>query len=244
MDDVGKFRREAETLSKFDHKNIVRYFNSWVETAQIPISEYEKFKSDSGESLTSEIGRLADQGYIYINEEAIEDDNDFDDAGSFWTDDEEEKDVEAYVENSVPIIFTDVNDEYKEVKYLFIHMELCDKRNLRNAIDEHLCLEEDKLTKYFKEICEGLSYIHQNNIVHRDLKPENIFLTSNDVIKIGDFGLSKQVSLDNKMENGDLPSGSLTAVCGTSVYIAPELCNRKSFNTKADIYSLGTRFSK
>jgi serine/threonine protein kinase len=49
MDDVGKFRREAETLSKFDHKNIVRYFNSWVETAQIPISEYEKFKSDSGE---------------------------------------------------------------------------------------------------------------------------------------------------------------------------------------------------
>jgi serine/threonine protein kinase len=135
-----------------------------------------------------------------------------------------------------------VNDEYKEVKYLFIHMELCDKRNLRNAIDENLCLEEDQLTKYFKEICEGLSYIHQNNIVHRDLKPENIFLTSNDVIKIGDFGLSKQVSLDNKMEslhNGELPSGSLTAVCGTSVYIAPELYNRKSFNIKADMYSLG-----
>jgi serine/threonine protein kinase len=105
------------------------------------------------------------------------------------------------VENSVPVVFTDGSDEYKEVKYLFIHMELCDKRNLRNAIDENLCLEEDKLTKYFKEICEGLSYIHQNNIVHRDLKPENIFLTSNDVIKIGDFGLSKQVSLDNKMES-------------------------------------------
>jgi translation initiation factor 2-alpha kinase 4 len=241
MDDVGKFRREAETLSKFDHKNIVRYFNSWVETAQIPISEYEKFKSGSGESLTSEIGRLSDQGYISSNEEAIEDDNDFDDDESFGTDDEEEKDVEN-VENSVRISFTDESDGYKEVKYLFIHMELCDKRNLRNAIDENLCLEEDKLTKYFKEICEGLSYIHHNNIVHRDLKPENIFLTSNDVIKIGDFGLSKQVSLDNKMENGELPSGSLTAVCGTSVYIAPELCNRKSFNTKADIYSLGTRF--
>jgi translation initiation factor 2-alpha kinase 4 len=245
MDDVGKFRREAETLSKFDHKNIVRYVNSWVETAQIPISEYEKFKSDTEESLTSEIRRLADQGYIYNNEDAVEDDNDFDDDESFWTDDEEEKDVEEYVENSVPVVFTDGSDEYKEVKYLFIHMELCDKRNLRNAIDENLCLEEDKLTKYFKEICEGLSYIHQNNIVHRDLKPENIFLTSNDVIKIGDFGLSKQVSLDNKMEslhNGELPSGSLTAVCGTSVYIAPELYNRKSFNIKADMYSLGVTY--
>ncbi|KAJ3634156.1 hypothetical protein MTP99_011061 [Tenebrio molitor] len=245
MDDVGKFRREAETLSKFDHKNIVRYVNSWVETAQIPISEYEKFKSDTEESLTSEIRRLADQGYIYNNEDAVEDDNDFDDDESFWTDDEEEKDVEEYVENSVPVVFTDESDEYKEVKYLFIHMELCDKRNLRNAIDENLCLEEDKLTKYFKEICEGLSYIHQNNIVHRDLKPENIFLTSNDVIKIGDFGLSKQVSLDNKMEslhNGELPSGSLTAVCGTSVYIAPELYNRKSFNIKADMYSLGVTY--
>jgi translation initiation factor 2-alpha kinase 4 len=245
MDDVGKFRREAETLSKFDHKNIVRYVNSWVETAQIPISEYEKFKSDTEESLTSEIRRLADQGYIYNNGEAVEDDNDFDDDESFWTDDEEEKDVEEYVENSVPVVFNDESDEYKEVKYLFIHMELCDKRNLRNAIDENLCLEEDKLTKYFKEICEGLSYIHQNNIVHRDLKPENIFLTSNDVIKIGDFGLSKQVSLDNKMEslhNGELPSGSLTAVCGTSVYIAPELYNRKSFNIKADMYSLGVTY--
>jgi translation initiation factor 2-alpha kinase 4 len=245
MDDVGKFRREAETLSKFDHKNIVRYVNSWVETAQIPISEYEKFKSDTEESLTSEIRRLADQGYIYNNGEAVEDDNDFDDDESFWTDDEEEKDVEEYVENSVPVVFTVESDEYKEVKYLFIHMELCDKRNLRNAIDENLCLEEDKLTKYFKEICEGLSYIHQNNIVHRDLKPENIFLTSNDVIKIGDFGLSKQVSLDNKMEslhNGELPSGSLTAVCGTSVYIAPELYNRKSFNIKADMYSLGVTY--
>jgi translation initiation factor 2-alpha kinase 4 len=245
MDDVGKFRREAETLSKFDHKNIVRYVNSWVETAQIPISEYEKFKSDTEESLTSEIRRLADQGYIYNNEDAVEDDNDFDDDESFWTDDEEEKDVEEYVENSVPVVFTVESDEYKEVKYLFIHMELCDKRNLRNAIDENLCLEEDKLTKYFKEICEGLSYIHQNNIVHRDLKPENIFLTSNDVIKIGDFGLSKQVSLDNKMEslhNGELPSGSLTAVCGTSVYIAPELYNRKSFNIKADMYSLGVTY--
>jgi serine/threonine protein kinase len=110
MDDVGKFRREAETLSKFDHKNIVRYVNSWVETAQIPISEYEKFKSDTEESLTSEIRRLADQGYIYNNGEAVEDDNDFDDDESFWTDDEEEKDVEEYVENSVPVVFTVESD--------------------------------------------------------------------------------------------------------------------------------------
>lgn len=36
----------------------------------------------------------------------------------------------------------------------------------------------------------GLVYIHQQKIIHRDLKPMNIFLSSNDHIKIGDFGLA------------------------------------------------------
>ena len=120
-------------------------------------------------------------------------------------------------------------------------MELCDKRTLRDAIDDNLYQKEAKLTKYFQEICEGLAHTHQNKIIHRDLKPENIFLTCGDVIKIGDFGLSKQISLKNELEifEADVACASLTAPCGTTIYIAPEFFSRPYCNIKADIYSLG-----
>ena len=42
------------------------------------------------------------------------------------------------------------------------------------------------------QICFGLQFIHKKNILHRDLKTQNIFLTSQNLIKIGDFGISKE----------------------------------------------------
>ncbi|XP_063914463.1 eIF-2-alpha kinase GCN2-like isoform X2 [Zophobas morio] len=249
MEDVGTIRREANFLSKLGHNNIVRYFNSWIETAQIPLAEYEKFKSDCGseDSLCSEIQKLSLKGCI-SDEVVCEDDDNFDfdlseedydeseDACSVEDEEEEDEDDDSYVA---------FEPNYKELKYLFIQMELCEKRTLRNTIDNNLYLEDKRITKYFKGICDGLCYIHKHNIVHRDLKPENIFLTSDDVIKIGDFGLSKQISLESEFEGaqgGEIPYGSLTAACGTSVYIAPELYHGNRFNVKADIYSLGVTY--
>jgi len=44
------------------------------------------------------------------------------------------------------------------------------------------------------ELVVGLSLIHSKNILHRDIKAENIFLTKNNELKIGDFGISKESS--------------------------------------------------
>ncbi|RZC38849.1 Pkinase domain containing protein, partial [Asbolus verrucosus] len=209
---AGKYRREAKMLSLLDHNNIVRYYNSWIETAKISRSEYEDLKSDSENSLSSEIDNLSKNGYI------AETNQDGDDCQN------EENDEK-----------TELSHENVELNYLFIQMELCDKRTLRTAIIDDLYLEETRVAKYFKEICEGLLHMHNMHIVHRDLKPENIFLTSGDVIKIGDF--AEEIF------------GSLTDVCGTNVYIAPELIGLAHYAAKNNItklrrYSVGKTFEE
>ncbi|KAJ3658714.1 hypothetical protein Zmor_010439 [Zophobas morio] len=214
IDDLTETEREVKNLSQLYHKNIVRYYNSWIEIARLPL----RLKNSLDEkSLVSEIKILGDKG-LFVSE------------------------PEEEIENE---------ENWELAKYLFIQMELCEKKTLRSAINEDLHLNEDQIAKYFTEICEGLLHIHQHNIVHRDIKPENIFLTAKNEVKIGDFGLSKQISkfkpeqswsCHEVIPGKELPCGSLTDVCGTPMYIAPELYNRTTFNIKADIYSLGITY--
>ena len=56
--------------------------------------------------------------------------------------------------------------------------------------------------------------IHSKNLIHRDLKPENLFLTRNLKIKIGDFGISKQLNNVNEYAKNQI---------GTLSYMAPEI---------------------
>jgi translation initiation factor 2-alpha kinase 4 len=76
-------------------------------------------------------------------------------------------------------------------QYLYIQMEFCEKSTLRNIIDSgELHKDMKRIWKLFREIVEGLAYIHEQGLIHRDLKPVNVFLSSDDHVKIGDFGLA------------------------------------------------------
>jgi serine/threonine protein kinase len=92
-------------------------------------------------------------------------------------------------------------------------------------------LTEPEAKTIFKQLVEGLDYIHKNSIVHRDLKLENILLDSeNNNVKIIDFGFSAETQKNKPMN----------VFCGTPSYMAPELVTRKYyFGHLVDIWALG-----
>ena len=145
------------------------------------------------------------------------------------------------MENEAKIL-SSVNSEYV-VKYyesfysehsFNIVMEFCDGSDLKKYIKEHKSqkklIEKEKIFDLILDICEGLREIHSKNLIHRDLKPDNLFMTKDSKVKIGDFGIAKQ--LNNPEEYAKTCFGSL-------LYMAPEMARNYQYNNKIDIWSLG-----
>lgn len=131
---------------------------------------------------------------------------------------------------------------------LYISMEYCEKRTLRDLIRKGLYKDNDEIWRLFRQILEGLAHIHSLNFVHRDLKPENIFIDGASNVKIGDLGLATrgQYSVVDKVSASAMQnSGDLTRSIGTFSYIAPEIRSSVSggpYTGKVDMYSLGVIF--
>ena len=106
--------------------------------------------------------------------------------------------------------------------------------------------EEKDILNWLFQVCLALQYLHENSIIHRDIKPSNIYLTENNIIKLGDFGTSKDIS----------PWHRTRTLAGSPLYSAPELLkeleayenNKKddilnlSYSYEVDIWSLGVTF--
>ena len=65
---------------------------------------------------------------------------------------------------------------------------------IRKKQSENQIFEETKVIEWCIQICMALEYIHERHIVHRDLKTRNIFLTKQEIIKVGDFGISRSAA--------------------------------------------------
>jgi len=76
----------------------------------------------------------------------------------------------------------------KNVKYIVL--ELVGGGELFDLVALGGRLEEKYARFYFKQLIEGLNYLHNAGFVHRDLKPENLMLDSNFNLKIADFGFA------------------------------------------------------
>lgn len=92
-----------------------------------------------------------------------------------------------------------------------------------------------ELTKsYMYQILKGIEYLHKNQIIHRDLKPQNLLITTNDIIKLADFGLARGYCL--AIQN---LSEEVVTVC----YRPPDvLLGNTNYSTEIDIWSIGCIF--
>ncbi|XP_022912589.2 serine/threonine-protein kinase Nek8-like [Onthophagus taurus] len=125
------------------------------------------------------------------------------------------------------------HDNFIKDNSLCIIMEYASHGNLYELLkNRQQRLSFSEVMKFFCQIVMGLKHIHQKKVVHRDLKPENIFLTGKDgdVVKIGDFGISKLLATH---------TDKTSTLIGTTNYLAPEICDGLPYDKKSDIWSLG-----
>ncbi len=114
----------------------------------------------------------------------------------------------------------------------WVVMEYVPGTSLHDAVDANPNgMPEADVKQWFTSTAAGVAYLHDQGIVHRDLKPANIFFDEDQqVIKIGDYGLSKFISCSRR-------SGQTESV-GTFHYMAPEI-GKGVYGKEIDIYALG-----
>ena len=117
-------------------------------------------------------------------------------------------------------------DSELEDQSIFLVMELC-HTSLESRYQSSDLTAKDRV-RIAHEIAMALQYLHSKGICHGDIKPANVLLTSNGVVRLCDFGLSKVGSRSSggrlETDSGkQAPQVSRKLVVGTPMYMAPEI---------------------
>jgi serine/threonine protein kinase len=124
----------------------------------------------------------------------------------------------------------------------YIVSELLDGKNLREHLTEHGALPVRRAVEYAVQIANGLAAAHEKKIVHRDLKPENIFITTDDRVKILDFGLAKLTKPEPETPDGNAATAAGTQpglLLGTVGYMSPEQVRGMATDYRSDLFTFG-----
>ena len=122
-----------------------------------------------------------------------------------------------------------VFDQGEEGDMAFMAMEYVSGITLRDALKDFGALDAKRALDLFEPMLSGLAAAHRAGILHRDLKPENVLLANDGRIKLGDFGLARDI--DNHTSTGSL--------VGTVAYLSPGLVMRGTADARSDVYAAG-----
>jgi serine/threonine protein kinase len=115
----------------------------------------------------------------------------------------------------------------------YIVMELMPGETLKDIVDKNGPLSSEAAITRILDVIDGLAEAHRVGMIHRDMKPSNCFLTADDRVKVGDFGLSK--SLIGTRDHQLTQSG---AFLGTVLFASPEQIRGEPLDYGSDIYSV------
>uniref|UniRef100_A0A8B9J923 non-specific serine/threonine protein kinase n=1 Tax=Astyanax mexicanus TaxID=7994 RepID=A0A8B9J923_ASTMX len=130
--------------------------------------------------------------------------------------------------------------ELKHENIVALHdFQYCNGGDLADYLHSKGTLSEDTIRVFLQQIAGAMRVLQAKGIIHRDLKPQNILLShpagrkthsNNTCIKIADFGFARH--LQNNMMAATL--------CGSPMYMAPEVIMSQNYDAKADLWSIGT----
>ena len=122
----------------------------------------------------------------------------------------------------------------KTENHYYLVMEYCAGGDFSKWLRKRKVICENDARYFLKQLANGLALMREKNLIHRDLKPQNLLLTERNkehcCLKIADFGFAKHL-------NG---AADLAAtVCGSPLYMAPEILFYQKYDSKADLWSAG-----
>ncbi|XP_077405948.1 mitogen-activated protein kinase kinase kinase 12 [Vanacampus margaritifer] len=110
-----------------------------------------------------------------------------------------------------------------------ILMEYCAQGQLYEVLRAGRKITPSLLVDWSMSIAGGMNYLHLHKIIHRDLKSPNMLITHDDLVKISDFGTSKELS----------DKSTKMSFAGTVAWMAPEVIRNEPVSEKVDIWSFG-----
>ena len=118
----------------------------------------------------------------------------------------------------------------------FIAMEYVEGTNLRDYLRKKGALDLPLVLSIMKQTAQAIGAAGEAGLVHRDVKPENILITKRGRVKVADFGLCR----DQSVESMGMTQSGVTM--GTPLYMSPEQAQGHPVDHRSDLYSLGVTY--